>query len=164
MAAMLMAELAAQCKAAGQTAHEQLDALYWQHGCHAEKTVSKTMPGSEGMTRMKQLMTRLRTEIPKSLAGIKVSAAHDYLNQVTIAPDGSKKKLDGPKDDLIIFDLESAGNYAAVRPSGTEPKVKFYTFAYEPAEQLANLDDTKAELNERLAAMERDLAAVADSV
>ena len=72
VAAMLMAELAAQCKAAGQTLSEKLDALYWQHGCHAEKTVSKTMPGSEGMTRMKQLMTRLRTELPESLAGIKV--------------------------------------------------------------------------------------------
>ncbi len=163
VAAMLMAELAAQCKADGQTLAEKLDALYWQHGCHAERTVSKTMPGSEGMTRMKQLMTRLRTELPTSIGGMKVVAARDYLNQITLAPGGGKKQLDGPKDDLVIFDLEKAGNYAAVRPSGTEPKVKFYTFAYEPAEQLANLDDTKAELEERLTAMEKDLAAVADA-
>jgi phosphoglucomutase/phosphomannomutase len=164
VAAMLMAELAAQCKTGGQTLCEKLDALYWQHGCHAERTVSKTMPGSEGMTRMKQLMTRLRTELPKFLGGMKVAQARDYLGQVILTPDGGKKKLDGPKDDLIIFDLEKAGNYAAVRPSGTEPKVKFYTFAYEPAEQLANLDDTKAELEERLTAMETDLAVVADAV
>jgi phosphomannomutase len=164
VAAMLMAELAAHCKADGKTLAEKLDDLYWQHGCHAERTVSKTMPGSEGMTRMKQLMTRLRTELPESLGGMKIVAARDYLNQVTLAPGGGQTKLDGPKDDLVIFDLEKPGNYAAVRPSGTEPKVKFYTFAYEPAEQLANLEDTKAELEERLTGMEKDLAAVADAI
>ena len=163
VAAMLIAELAAQCKAAGETLQQKLDSLYWQHGCHAERTVSKTMPGSEGMTRMKELMARLRTEPPKSLGGMKVVAARDYLIQVVLTPDGKKAPLDGPKDDLVIFDLEKTGNYAAVRPSGTEPKVKFYNFAYEPAEQLANLADTKAELEERLTAIEQDLAAVAEA-
>jgi len=164
VAAMLMAELAAQCKAAGQTLSEKLDALFLQHGCHAERTVSKTMPGSEGMTQMKALMTRLRSELPASLGGMKVVAARDYLNQVVLKPTGGKEKLDGPRDDLIIFDLAKPGNYVAVRPSGTEPKVKFYSFAYEPAEQLANLADTKAQLEERLTAFETDLAAVADAV
>lgn len=164
VAAMLMTELAAQCKAAGQTLCDKLDALFWQHGCHAERTVSKTMPGSEGMVRMKALMTKLRTELPESLGGMRVVAARDYLNQVVLAPGGGKKKLDGPRDDLIIFDLEKTGNYAAVRPSGTEPKVKFYNFAYEPPEQLANLADAKAELEERLSAIERDLHAAAETV
>ncbi len=163
VAAMLLAELAAQCKAEGRSLHEKLDALYWQYGCHAEKTVSKTMPGSEGMTRMKALMARLRREPPEKLAGMKVVATRDYLNQVTLAPDGSTTPLVGPCDDLVIFDLEAAGNYAAVRPSGTEPKVKFYTFAFEPAEQLANLEETKRDLDDRLAALERDLAAVAEA-
>jgi phosphomannomutase len=164
VAAMLMAELAAQCKAAGLTLSEKLDALFWQHGCHAERTVSKTMPGSEGMARMKELMTRLRSHPPESLGGVRVVATRDYLNQVVLLPGDGKKPLDGPRDDLIIFDLESAGNYAAVRPSGTEPKVKFYNFAYEPAEQLANLDDAKAELEERLTAFERDLEAAVEAV
>ena len=163
VAAMLAAELAAQCKAAGQTLSEKLDALFWQHGCHAERTISKTMPGSEGMTQMKALMERLRTKPPESLGGMRVVAIRDYLNQVTLVPGSGTKPLDGPHDDLVIFDLERVGNYAAVRPSGTEPKVKFYNFAYEPAEQLANLDDTKAELEERLTEIERDLAAVAEA-
>jgi phosphoglucomutase/phosphomannomutase len=163
VAAMLAAELAAQCKAAGQTLSEKLDALFWQHGCHAERTVSKTMPGSEGMAQMKSVMTRLRTKPPESLGGMRVVAARDYLNRVTMIPGSGTKPLDGPCDDLVIFDLERAGNYAAVRPSGTEPKVKFYNFAYEPAEQLANLEDTKAELEDRLTAIERDLAAVAEA-
>jgi len=161
VAAMLLAELAAKCKEEKITLHEKLDNLFWQFGCHAEKTVSQTMPGSEGMTQMKLLMTKLRTDPPKSLGGIVVSQTRDYLTQTTIGPDGSKAPLAGPKDDLVIFDLAAEGNYAAVRPSGTEPKVKFYTFAYEPAEQLANLDDAKEMLDHRLADFEKDLAALA---
>ncbi|MBI2824379.1 MAG: phospho-sugar mutase [Planctomycetia bacterium] len=164
VAAMLLAELAAQCKADGRTLHEKLDNLYWQYGCHAERTVAKTMPGSEGMARMKALMTLLRTKPPESLGGMAVAGVRDYLKQVVMLADGTTKPLDGPRDDLVIIDLETPGNYAAVRPSGTEPKVKFYTFAYEPAEQLANLADAKRELAERLDALERDLAAFADAV
>jgi phosphomannomutase len=164
VAAMLMAELAAQCKAAGQTLCEKLDSLFWQHGCHAERTISKTMPGSEGMAQMKALMARLRSQPPESLGGLRVVATRDYLNQVVLLPDGGRQPLEGPRDDLVIFDLEKAGNYAAVRPSGTEPKVKFYNFAYEPAEQLANLDDAKAELEERLTAIESDLHKAAEAV
>jgi phosphoglucomutase/phosphomannomutase len=162
VAALLIAELAAHAKAAGQTLREKLDALFWQFGCHAEWTISKTMPGSEGMARMKTLMAQLRSRPPATLGGLKVAATRDYLNSVILIADGMKQPLDGPRDDLVIFDLEKAGNYAAVRPSGTEPKVKFYTFAFQPPEQLANLEDAKAELDDRLKAIERDLEAVAD--
>ena len=89
----------------------------------------------------------------------------DYLNQVVRQPGGGQQTARRPaSDDLIIFDLEKTGNYAAVRPSGTEPKVKFYNFAYEPAEQLANLDDAKQELEKRLTNIESDLHAAAEAV
>ena len=58
---------------------------------------------------------------------------------------------------MIMLDLENESATIAVRPSGTEPKVKFYMFAYEPAEQLANLEDTKQQLTERLAQIASDL-------
>jgi len=161
VAAMLMAELAAQAKSEGKSLHEKLDALYWQYGCHLERTVSQTMPGSEGMIRMRALMARFRSDPPKSLAGESVTEVHDFLNQVVILPTGKTRPLDGPRDDLIIFHVGQPGNYVAVRPSGTEPKVKFYLFAYEPAELIANLDDTKVELAARLKRLETDLAAVA---
>ena len=64
---------------------------------------------------------------------------------------------------MIILDMDE-GNYVAVRPSGTEPKVKFYMFSYVPAEQLANLDDTKGELQARLDRFEEDLKAFAAGV
>ncbi len=103
-------------------------------------------------------MAKLRNEPLESLGGLKVVGVRDFLNQVTLIPGGAKKLLAGPRDDLVIIDLEKAGNYAAVRPSGTEPKVKFYNFAYEPAEQLANLDDTKAECTARLIHIEKNLS------
>jgi phosphoglucomutase/phosphomannomutase len=164
VAALLLAELAAKVKAASQTLHQKLDSLYWQYGYHVEKTVSKTMPGSSGMQRMTALMAALRQSPPKSLAGMKLKQIRDYENQQVISAAGAVTGLDGPQGDLVIFDLEAEGNYVAVRPSGTEPKVKFYMFTYEPAEMLANLEDTKAELTERLNRFEQDLSAFADAV
>jgi phosphoglucomutase/phosphomannomutase len=161
VAALLVAELAAQAKSEGKSLHEKLDALYWQYGCHLERMVSRTMPGSEGMKRMRALMARLRTDPPKSLAGEPVAEVRDFLNQAVILPSGKTRPLEGPRDDLVIFQLARAGNYVAVRPSGTEPKVKCYLFAYEPPEMIANLEDTKAELAARLSRLEDDLTAVA---
>ena len=161
VAALLVCELAAQLKAAGQTLHEKLDALFWQHGVHAERTVSVQMPGSEGMVRMKELMQQIRQQPPQELAGYGVRQNRDYLRQTTVMADGSQQPLPGPRGDLVILDLELAGNYAAIRPSGTEPKIKLYLFTYEPPEQLANLEDAKAELNARLDRMEADLRAFA---
>ena len=65
---------------------------------------------------------------------------------------------------MVILDLAAEGNYVAVRPSGTEPKVKFYMFAYEPPEMLPNLEDAKAEMAARLKGFEADLTAFADRV
>ncbi|HEV3024268.1 MAG TPA: phospho-sugar mutase [Pirellulales bacterium] len=163
VAAMLVAELAARAKAAGQTLHQKLDTLYWQHGCHAERTVSKTMPGSEGMARMQRLMSNFRKSPPKQLAKIKVREVRDYQNLVVLGPSGSRK-LDGPQGDMLIFDLAAEGNYVAVRPSGTEPKVKFYMFAYEPPELLADLGAAKVELSQLLDELQRDLFDQADMV
>jgi phosphomannomutase len=162
VAALLLTELAAREKAAGRTLHQKLDALFWQHGCHAERTVSKTMPGSEGMARMLDLMRRIRQRPPATLAGMGVSRVRDYERGVTLDPQGASTPLIGPRGDLVILDLAAEGNHAAVRPSGTEPKVKFYLFAHEPAEMLANLDDAKSQLELRLDQMERDLSAFAE--
>ena len=70
---------------------------------------------------------------------------------------GWMKPLAGPKGDLVFFDLAREGNYVACRPSGTEPKIKFYLFTYTPAEQLANLELAKSDLEARLDRMEADL-------
>jgi phosphoglucomutase/phosphomannomutase len=157
----LLCELAAALKAAGKTLHEKLDDLFWQHGVHAERTVSVLMPGSEGMLRMMEVMAQFRAAPPPSLCGSPVARVRDYFEQLAWPPGGKKQPLAGPKGDLVILDLELAGNYVAIRPSGTEPKIKLYMFTYEPPEQLANLDDAKYMLQDRLTQMEADMRAYA---
>jgi phosphoglucomutase len=159
VAAMLIAQLAARAKASGQTLHEKLDAIYWQYGCHAEGQVSVTMPGSEGMAQIKSLMARFRQDPPASLAGFQVARVRDYLGLKEMAPGEAPRSFTGPVGDMVMIELALPGTYVAVRPSGTEPKVKFYTFTFEPAEQLHNLDDVKTALDARLDAIAKALTA-----
>ncbi len=159
VAAMLLAELSARTKQAGKTLHEKLDAIFWQYGVHVEKQVSVVMPGSEGMTRMMVLMSRFRQEPPKALAGLAVAQTRDYVSLTSLRSDGTSQPFEGPRGDMVMIDLEVEGTYVAVRPSGTEPKVKFYMFTYEPPELLADLTEAKSKLHTRLDAIARDLAA-----
>lgn len=159
VAAMLLAELAARLKAEGVTLAEKLDGLFRRHGLHAEKTVSIQMPGEKGMDDMKALMAAFRNRPPERLGGLKVTRTRDYLTGTLTQLGRASQPLDGPQGDVVIFDLQPEGNYVAVRPSGTEPKVKFYMFAYDPPEPSTDLHATKAAQAERLAAMEADLKA-----
>jgi phosphoglucomutase/phosphomannomutase len=164
VAAMLLCELAAKLKKDGRTLHEKLDALFWQHGAHAEKTVSVEMPGSEGMQRMQEVMAAFRTAPPREIGGDKLARVRDYLQQ-TVTSFGPRvgqgvpdlRPLASPKGDLVILDLATDGNYVACRPSGTEPKIKFYMFTFMPPEQLSDLERAKTELADRLTRMEADL-------
>jgi phosphoglucomutase/phosphomannomutase len=156
VATMLLAELAASAKAAGQTLHQRLDELFVRFGCHLEKTISLTMPGEQGMEDMQRLMQRFRTSPPAVLADLRVAAVRDY-QALTTTIGGHVQPLDGPRGDMVILDLSSEGNYVAVRPSGTEPKVKFYMFTRHPSEDGGDLAASKRLLAERLTALEHDL-------
>lgn len=164
VACMLMAELAAQVRADWQTLHQKLDALFWQHGYHAERTINLAMLGSSGMARMQSLMARLREQPPHTLGDLQVVAVRDYENLTVRDAQGGISPLQAPRGDLVILDLSADGNYIAVRPSGTEPKVKFYMFTYVAAEQLADLEVAKSDMANRLKRFEADLRGFADSV
>ncbi len=157
LASMLACELAAKLKANKQTLHEKLDALFWQHGVHVERTLNVQMPGSEGMTRMQEVMALFRSRPPTVIGGDKVAQIRDYERKTVTVAGGKPQPLVGPTGDLVMLDLAREGNYVACRPSGTEPKIKFYMFAYTPPEQLANLEMAKVEIEQRLDAMEVDL-------
>jgi phosphomannomutase len=161
---LLMASLAAQLKAVGQSVNEKLEALYWQHGYHGERLVTQQMEGSDGMRRMRDLMAAFRERPPRTIAGLPVVAVRDYLNSKTIVPGEEEQSLDAPQGDMVVFDLREMGNYVAARPSGTEPKVKFYMFTFVPAEQLHDLEETQREMDARLDAMQADLATFAEAV
>ncbi len=122
------------------------------------------MPGEKGMDDMKELLERFRSDPPSTIAGLSVAQRRDY-GDLTVTPTGGQPEpLDGPQGDLVILDLEPAGNYVAVRPSGTEPKVKFYMFAYAAPQQSADLAATRQAMDQRLTAVEDDLVAFADGI
>jgi phosphoglucomutase/phosphomannomutase len=162
VASMILAELTAQAKAEGLSLHEKLEALFRRYGCHAEKTISVVMPGSEGMTRMKSLMARFREQPPRQVAGMEIAQIRDYQNNTLRVAGHAVAPLAGPTGDLVMFDLAAEGNYVAVRPSGTEPQVKFYMFTFDPPAAGGDIATIRAGLARRLDAMEKDLRAFAD--
>jgi phosphomannomutase len=161
VAAMLLTELAARLKEQGATLHERLAALFRTHGAHVERTISVAMPGSEGMQQIAALMRQFRGDPPTQLGGLAVAQVRDYLEQTVTHTGQSPAALPGPRGDLVILDLAREGNYVAIRPSGTEPKVKFYMFAYAPPAECVDLAATDASLTARIAAIEGDLGVLA---
>ncbi len=164
VACLLMSLLAADLKAKGMTLHQRMDELLMQHGCHSEDLLNVQMEGSEGMTKMKMLMSAFRTSPPKSLGGIPVSFVRDYELLTRTAVSGQSEKLDAPKGNMVVLDLDQEGNYVAVRPSGTEPKVKFYFFTYLSPSQSKDLVAAKKKLAERIAEFRRDIQSYTASV
>jgi phosphomannomutase len=164
VACMLMCELAAWCKANGKSLFEHLDELYIQHGYHQESLVNIAMKGSDGMKRMETLMQKFRTDPPKTLGGIPVAAVRDFSTGTRTLADGTPEPMEGPTGNVLIFETEQEGNYVAARPSGTEPKVKFYMFTYVPTDQITNLDQAKTKMKDRIACYAADMQAFADSV
>ncbi len=157
VASLLLAELAARLKARGKTLHQQLDELFVRFGCHSESQISVQMPGEQGMDAMKTLMANFRSRPPQELGGLKLARVRDYANDTVTVSGGQPAPLGGPRGDMVILDMEAAGNYVAVRPSGTEPKVKFYMFACDPPAAAAELPAIKAAQAARMKAFGADL-------
>lgn len=164
IACLLISQLAAECQAAGESLFDRLNRLYVKHGYHAEKTISIFMHGSDGMRRMQDLMSSLRKSAPDKLADRAIARLRDYKNGRIIDGNGETGTLKGPTGDLVIFDFDTNGNQIAIRPSGTEPKVKFYMFYFQDdvtAESLAAAQETG---NQFFLAAEADLREIADSI
>jgi phosphomannomutase len=149
VACLLMAELAARLREKGKSVHQQLEDLHRQYGVYQERLTTLMMEGSEGMARMERLMRRFRERPPDTWGGMAVTARRDYAN-LRVTDRQGVRPLTGPRTDMVVFDLEQPGNRVAVRPSGTEPKAKFYLFAHAPAGPNVNVDATRSELRDRL--------------
>jgi phosphoglucomutase/phosphomannomutase len=154
---MLICELAAALKAENLTLHQKLDSLFLQHGVHAERTLDLQMPGSAGMSKMLEMMTALRTSPPREFGSIPVAQIRDYGQLTTTDPGGRSRPLVGPRSNLLIFDLDVDGTSVACRPSGTEPKIKFYILGYVPAVLIRDLSVAKRKLAKRLDVIETRL-------
>ena len=156
VAAMLLAEFASEAKAAGRSLHQELHSLYEKHGMHIEKTIAKTMPGAEGMSEMNSIMAGFRERPPTELGGLCVTRIRDYLHGHVLDVESNERTelKNAPTGNVLVVETELAGNYIALRPSGTEPKIKFYMFTFQPPGDV-NLGRQACE--ERLSRFEADL-------
>ena len=124
-ACLMLAEAASYYKQEGKDLVDVLDGLYAQHGTYEESQVALTLSGEAGANRIKEILSDLRTNAPQEIAGTKVVRSEDY-KECTINENGVVSELTGfTKSDVLKYYLED-GSWIAVRPSGTEPKCKFY--------------------------------------
>lgn len=124
-ASMMISEVAAYSFSKGETLADYLQHLYDKYGYFAEFTHSKSFPGIEGMKNMQDLMDKVRNNIPKELGTFKVEYADDILESKRLFADGSVTDIDIQQSNVLRFTLENNA-WAAIRPSGTEPKIKIY--------------------------------------
>lgn len=162
IACLLMTELAALVKSKGKSLFEHLDDLYLKHGFHHERLVNIRMEGSDGMKRMKNLMANFRSNPPTKLGDLDIVGIRDYQTGKRTTANGETESMTGPTGNVLIFETNVPGNYVAARPSGTEPKVKFYMFTYVAPDELTDLATAKQEMEARLDGYARDMQTFAD--
>ena len=146
-ALVLIAEVAAYYKKKGQTLYDGLQALYEKHGYYQEKTISVTMSGLSGAEKIKALMAKFRQQTPEAFADKKVVETQDYGTSERTWADGQKEAIDMPSSNVLKYVLED-GSWIAIRPSGTEPKIKFYIGAKA---------DSQAAVYEKVTAFEKEI-------
>ena len=163
IAALYVMELAAGLKAEGKTLHDRLDDLFVAHGYHAEGQFSEKLPGSGGRETTAKLMAAFRTAPPTALGGVELAKVRDFgEHEVRSLPSNEHtESLTEPDGNLLLFESGAAGKTVkvAVRPSGTEPKIKFYTFASAPVPDEAGLAGVRSDVDETLSAVQSDLSA-----
>ena len=143
-ALVLLAEVAAYYKKQGKTLYDGLIDIFEEYGYFEEKTISVTLSGIEGSEKIKSLMKQFRNEAWTSFAGIKVVQTEDFKELTRRDSNGLTEKLATPPADVLKYFLED-GSWIAIRPSGTEPKIKFY---------LATKASSQKEANQKIAKFE----------
>lgn len=127
-ALLLLAEVATYYKEKNQTLYDALQAIFKKYGFYKEKTISLTMSGLEGADKIKQLMNSLRENAPTQFGNESVLFIEDYQKQQKINRSGEQTSTGLPQSNVLKYTLAD-GSWIAVRPSGTEPKIKFYLAA-----------------------------------
>jgi len=130
-AAAVFAELVAWYRAQGKTVLEQLEWLYRKYGLFLSKQASLWHRGAGGAERIEGIMAGLRANPPEQIGNLRVEAVRDYRTGLRRLAHGAVTRIDMPSSNVLAFDLEG-GNRAVARPSGTEPKIKFYFDVREP--------------------------------
>ncbi len=137
LASMLVCELAAALKLKGKTILDALDELYATYGCYLSKVQSVELTGADAMEKAAKMMADLRSDAPRTIGGAAVTAIRDYASSVAKdTQSGTQSAIALPKSNVLEFVLGKQGS-VIIRPSGTEPKVKFYYTAVGETESAA---------------------------
>lgn len=156
-ASLLICEIAAREKEAGRSLYQKLLALYLKYGLYREGLVSLTKKGVHGAAEIKQMMVQLRENPPITLQGSKIIKIEDYLySKATDNVTGEISEIEMPKSDVLIFYSE-AGDKIAARPSGTEPKIKFYVSAKTKVHSIEQIPLVSRQLDDRISAILKEM-------
>ena len=154
---LLACEIAAQSKALGSSFYDELIKLYVEHGLYKERLVSLTKKGIEGAEEIKQMMIDARKNPLTAVNGSKVVKVEDYQLSITKNMiSGEESTIDIPKSNVLIYYTED-GSQIALRPSGTEPKIKFYISVNDHLESVDAFNDTEAKLESKIDAILKDM-------
>jgi phosphomannomutase len=149
-ATLLMCEIAAQAKANGSSIYKELLKLYVDHGFYKEYLVSMTKKGIEGLAEINQMMVQMRTNPVKEINGQRVVMLEDYKTSVAKnLLTGEEETIAIPKSDVLIYYTEDGAKIAA-RPSGTEPKIKFYVSVNTELDSVENAPEVEANLDAKI--------------
>ena len=147
-AVLVVAELAAYYRSRGLTLADGIEEIYKEYGYYAEKTISVTLSGVDGAEQIKAIMAKFRNNAPKEWNATTITVVEDFKAQTSTAADGTVTTLTTPPSDVLKYTLAD-GSWIAVRPSGTEPKIKFYIAVVGESneESQAKIANIEAEIN-----------------
>ncbi len=147
-AVLVVAELAAYYRSRGLTLADGIEEIYKEYGYYAEKTISVTLSGVDGAEQIKVIMAKFRNNAPKEWNSTAITVVEDFKAQTATAADGTVTNLTTPPSDVLKYTLAD-GSWIAVRPSGTEPKIKFYIAVVGETneESQAKIANIEAEIN-----------------
>lgn len=148
-AVLVVAELAAYYRSRGLTLADGIEEIYKEYGYYAEKTISVTLSGVDGAEQIKAIMSKFRNNAPKEWNTTAITIVEDFKAQTATAADGTVTNLTTPPSDVLKYTLAD-GSWIAVRPSGTEPKIKFY---------IAVVGETNEESQTKIANIEAEINA-----
>ena len=149
-ATLLICEVAAQAKAKGSTVYKELLKLYVAHGFYKEHLISITKKGMEGLAEINKMMVTLRENPVKEINGQRVIMLEDYKSSVAKnLLTGEEEIMDMPKADVLIYYTED-GSKICARPSGTEPKIKFYISVNTELDSVENFKKVEDSLNDKI--------------
>ena len=147
-AVLVVAELAAYYRSRGLTLADGIEEIYKEYGYYAEKTISVTLSGVDGAEQIKEIMAKFRNNAPKEWNATAITVVEDFKAQTSTAADGTVSNLTTPPSDVLKYTLAD-GSWIAVRPSGTEPKIKFYIAVVGETNEKsqAKIANIEAEIN-----------------